>query len=355
MKKQVKYFLILVSLMAICPSFSQEVVESDVPKTENELFSEDRIFPIKLTYSVKEVKKNTNDSTYIDTDLTYQLADGTWNTLDIRLRARGHNRRETCYFAPIKIKIKKAERKGSLFEDDKKLKLVLPCLLQSDKNDKLVKEYMAYRIYQEISPYHFKTRLLDIDFTEIRKKKNREFKLKGFFIQDIDNVADRFGGKELKDRVVHPLQQDDYTSVQNDFFQFMIGNTDFSNAYQHNAKLIFVEGKKAIPVPYDFDLAGLVNASYAVVSQIGNETLPIESVTERLYRGFKRDMQVYDKVRQEFIRKRGPIMAAIDEIEPYFDDPQEFRRAKEYILGFYKIIVDDKRYTREIVNKARTK
>ncbi|MGI9548185.1 MAG: hypothetical protein ACR2MM_13155 [Flavobacteriaceae bacterium] len=355
MKKQVNKLWILVSLMAICSSFSQETKGSDESQTRRELFTKDEILPIKITYSIKEMKTKTNDSTYLNSDLTYQLADGSWQTLDVRLRARGHNRRETCYFTPIKIKIKKSERKGSTFEGDKKLKLVLPCLLQKDKNDKLLKEYMAYKMYQEISPYHFKTRLLDIEFTEIRNKKTKEFKLKGFVIEDIDKVADRFGGKEIKGRVIHPLQQDDRASVQNDFFQFMIGNTDFSNAYQHNEKLIFIDGKKAIPVPYDFDLAGLVNASYAVVSQIGKETLPITSVTERLYRGFKRDMQVYDEVRKDIISRQGAINAAMDEVEQHFEDPQEFSRAKEYISIFYKIIVDDKRYNREIVNRARTK
>ena len=86
--------------------------------------------------------------------------------------------------------------------------------------------------------------------------------LEAFMIEDIANVADRNRGKRLK-RTVHPLQQDHLSSVQNDFFQFMIGNTDFSSAYQHNEKLIFVDGRQAIPIPYDFDMSGMVNAHYA--------------------------------------------------------------------------------------------
>ncbi len=45
----------------------------------------------------------------------------------------------------------------------------------------------------------------------------------------------------------------------------MIGNTDYSSAYRHNEKLLFVDGN-IMPIPYDFDMSGLVDASYAVVS-----------------------------------------------------------------------------------------
>ena len=69
-------------------------------------------------------------------------------------------------------------------------------------------------------------------------------------------------------------------------FQFMIGNTDFSVAYQHNGKLLYAN--KNHPLPYDFDLCGLVDASYAIV----NSRLGIKSVKDRKYRGFKRDESI---------------------------------------------------------------
>ena len=89
------------------------------------------------------------------------------------------------------------------------------------------------------------------------------------------------------------------TSIQNAMFQFMIGNTDFSVAYQHNGKLLFVN-KEIIPLPYDFDMTGWVNPSYATV----NQSLGIKSVRERVYRGFKREEQYFDQVREDFIAKK---------------------------------------------------
>ena len=48
-------------------------------------------------------------------------------------------------------------------------------------------------------------------------------------------------------------------------FQYMIANTDWSTTFLHNAKLIQLnDTKKYIPLAYDFDMAGFVDAPYAV-------------------------------------------------------------------------------------------
>lgn len=49
-------------------------------------------------------------------------------------------------------------------------------------------------------------------------------------------------------------------------------------------------------------MTGWVNPSYATV----NSTLGIQSVQDRVYRGFKREQQYFDAVRAEFIEKRPP-------------------------------------------------
>ena len=141
--------------------------------------------------------------------------------------------------------------------------------LRKEKNDNIIQEFIAYKFYEKISPYYFKTRLVDIEFTEIKKKKTEVHKLIGFLIEDDKRVADRFEGKSFE-RYIHPKAMDDLTSVQNSFFQFMIGNTDFSVAYQHNGKLLYVN-KKIHPLPYDFDLCGLVDACLLYTSDAADE------------------------------------------------------------------------------------
>ncbi|MBT8186938.1 MAG: hypothetical protein HKP24_09150 [Croceitalea sp.] len=327
-------------------------VTSAAPKT-TKLFLNEALLPIKLNYSIKELKSETNDSIYVQSKLEYQDSEGSWDTLEVKIRARGNFRRANCYYAPVKMKIKKAEANGTLFKGNKELKLVFPCLTEKAGNDNVIEEYMAYKIFEQLSPYHFKTRLFDAEFIEERGRKQKVHQIKGFFIEDISRIAKRFECNRLK-RSVHPLQQDGHCSTRNAFFQFMIGNTDFSTGHQHNEKLLFVD-KKTVPVPYDFDMSGLVNASYSTVSQIGGETLPITSVRERLYRGFKRDMQVYDDVRAEFLSKKEQIMATVDTLQPYFENSNNFDMARSYIEDFFKLLANDSKFKLEVVTAARIK
>ena len=247
--------LIFIWLLACGPLLNaQEIAQATEQMATTPLFSEETPLPIKMRYSNKQMRKETNDSTYLESLLEYKDIDGSWKSLDVKLRARGNFRRENCFFPPVKIKIKKKKAKGTLFEGNKELKLVLPCLLNKHRNDYVLKELLAYKFYEVITPFHFKTRQVSLQLTDQKGGKEKQHEVMAFLIEDIDRVAERHNANKLK-RAVHPLQQDNICSIQNDFFQYMIGNTDFSVAYQHNEKLIFVTGRKAIPIPYDFDMS----------------------------------------------------------------------------------------------------
>lgn len=353
MNQQTFKIFVLLCVIIASVGFAQDGDGINATTNEATLFSSRAILPIKLNYSNKEIKKETNDSTYIQSVLTYQPEEGVWQTLDVELRARGNFRLKNCYFPPIKIKIKKSLSKGTLFEGEKRLKLVLPCLIQKDKNDNIIKEYLAYKFFENVSPYYFKTRLVDIEFEEVKNKKSKIHAIKGFLVEDDKKVAKRYEGN-VYGRKVHPLQQDDLASIRQALFQFMIGNTDFSQAYQHNVKLVFIN-KKIVPIPYDFDMAGLVNCSYAVVSQIGDKDLGLSSVTQRQYRGFKRDLALFDQVRKEFIASKSAIFAALDECKTLFDSTNEFDTCRNYVSSFFDILVNDKKFENQILNQARTK
>ncbi|MBT8286754.1 MAG: hypothetical protein KJO00_01970 [Bacteroidia bacterium] len=308
--------------------------------------------PVKLEYSIKDIKRETNDSTYIESVLKYQVADGSWKDINVQLRARGNYRLKNCYFPPIKFKITKANYKGTLFDGQRRLKMVTPCLTERDRNDNVIKEYMAYKIYELVSPQYFKTRLVDIEFNELRGSRSKAHIMKGFLIEDDKHIAKRLDGK-MYSRNVHPRQQEDTASVRHALFQYLIGNTDYSQAYQHNVKIMF-SNKKFIPLPYDFDMAGLVNCSYAVVSQIQNQQLPLTSVRQRLYRGFKRNPGIYSVVRKEFLRLQPAIMAEVEACRSEFEYEREYEVARDYVVDFFKVISDNDKFRSEILDKART-
>lgn len=347
-RPKIIFLLCSVSLSLVYPNFCQAQDELNT----SSLFSSKEILPIKLAFSSKELRKNYKSSTYTSSTMHFKY-DNRWDTLLVELKVRGNFRRENCYFPPIKMKIKKARSQGTLFENNKKLKLVLPCLLLKSSNDEIIKEYLAYKLYEPVSPFHFKTRLVDLEFTEIRRKKTKTHHLKVILIEDEKKVAERNDGKVL-DRYVHPLAQDPITSTRNALFQFMIGNTDFSTAYQHNQKLLFID-KKIMPLPYDFDMCGLVDASYSVVSNINNNALPISDVTQRLYRGFKRSATITNRVRAEFLKNKQELFNIIDEHKMFFDDSKEYYKTKRYIQEFFFILENDQQFNNKIISKARTK
>ena len=351
MKKQISYVFLIISFLACVNVFSQNSSNSNGSKQESELFNNQQILPIKLNYSNKVLKNDTNDSTYIKSKLSYKTKDDTWESLNIELRARGNFRRNKCYFVPVKISIDKKDYKSTKFDGHKKLKLVVPCLQEKDKNDNVIKEYLAYKFYELISPYHFKTRLADIDLTEPRGKNAKQHLLKGFLIEDDKNIAKKFDGK-IVERSIHPMAQEELNSIRVEFFQYMIGNTDFSNLEQHNCTLIYID-KDIYPIPYDFDMSGLVNTSYSVVSETISDKSNISRVTQRVYRGFKRNPVLIEQVRQEYVSKKSEMLSIIDSHKSLFENEKEYENAREYIQSFFEVLENDKAFNNEIIKNLR--
>ena len=120
--------------------------------------------------------------------------------------------------------------------------------------------------------------------------------------------------------------------------------------YQHNGKLLYVD-KEIIPLPYDFDMTGWVNPSYATV----NTTLGINSVKDRKYRGFKREQQYFDEVRDQFLNKKDLLMEMVASFESEFSDPKEFQNMLEFMGSFYEVLEDNSKFEKAIVAEARTK
>ena len=319
---------------------AQQIFKQDL------LFSNKKPLKIKLNYSNKNLNKNTNDSTFIKSKLIF-FEKKINKEIQVSLRARGNFRRKHCYFTPVKIKIKKSDALNTIFSDNRTLKLVLPCKNNRDKNDNILKEFIAYKIYEIISLYYFKTRRLEVDYTNQKNNKGINYNLAGFLIEDDDKVAKRFDGKIVK-RKISPLAMDDFNSVNLSFFNFLIGNTDFSSAHQHNGKLLFYE-KKIIPIPYDFDLTGWVKPKYGlgITNRLGY------SFEERNYIGFKRGKNIYSKVRNHYLRLREKIFNTVELYESEFENKKSYNLMMDYLRGFYEILEDDKLYDNLIISEAK--
>ena len=227
----------------------------------------------------------------------------------------------------------------------------MPCHNINDNNNLILKEYLCYKLYETLTPYSFKTRLVNVDLTELRKKnKTKSFNLKGILIEDVDKTAKRLNAKPVKS-VVSRGALDDTFALRFDFFQFMIANTDWSATHQHNSKLIY-ENSNFILLPYDFDMSGLVDAPYAVVSVVNGQELPIADVTQRYYRGTCRSSQTTEFVRKEYLSKKDQLLSVPDDLKGELSD-KEVSNIKDYLKEFFAILENDNMFQMDIIDRCQ--
>jgi hypothetical protein len=333
----IRLLLLVGSLLAINTLRAQEA-----------LFQPLEPLAIKFSFSFKDVKKNKDETVFESTNLSFQ-SNSAWSEVPVSVRARGNFRRDRCFFPPLKLRVKPKDVDGTVFKGHKNFKLVLPCQQNAEANQLIIKEILGYKLYELVSPYHFPVRQVAVELTDLSAKQEKSYQVLGILVADDAVVAKKHAGKLVKDLQLSPLRIQDTLSVRHDFFQFMIANTDWSTFAQHNVTVMKLEERYYIPLPYDFDMSGLVNAPYSLVSA----DLPIKSVTQRLYRGVCRDESLFQHVRAEYLAKEDEFIKVIDQFQPYLDN-KEFTSTKNFIMEFFQILKNDRKFKEEVVLKCRT-
>ncbi len=337
--------LTLLSLLVVVCLFAQPAVDS--------LFGTTSPLRISFAITINEIRHSKNDSILKMEKLYYQRPFGLPDSVQVGLKSRGNFRLSQCYFPPLWIKITKSHAKGTIFEGNKKIKLVMPCYDKGSSNTLIVKEYLCYKLYEQVTSYALQTRLVDLNLT-VRKSKNRKTtsKLKAILIEDVDKAAKRLDCKALPGVKIVPSALNDTNAARFELFQFMISNTDWSVVMQHNAKLLVEHNHKYISIAYDFDMSGLVDAPYAVVSHINGEKLNAERVTERIFRGYCHSPELIEWVRQEFLAKKVRLLATPDQLSSELS-PKEIARIKDYLQEFFTILSNDRQFKINILDQCR--
>lgn len=304
------------------------------------LFASDDPIRITIRGPVSAIARGAEDSTS-PRDAVLSLA-GAAETYPIRLSARGITRRLklTCSFPPLRVDFAQKPPATSLFAGQGRLKLVTHCQNQEGFQQHLLLEYSAYRIFNLISPVSFRARLATVDYAEPSGKVSTT--RWGFFIEDIDDAARRNGLKraQVGDRILSS-QLDARQAARMALFEYMIGNLDWSmragpqgEGCCHNGRLLAGKGPLFLPMPYDFDYSGLVDAPYAVPP----DGIPVRSVKSRYYMGYCRFNSEVLAAAAEFRAKRPAIEAMFAQL-PLTQRPRA--RALAYLADFYAQIATD--------------
>jgi hypothetical protein len=267
------------------------------------LFETDKVLEITLSGNVHELFDDRSEhSGNHHLQLAYKREDSSVVSVPVEAKTRGHFRKlkENCYYPPILLHFPAEDTlKSSIFKEDSKLKLGMPC-----KGDQyIIYEWLVYKVYNLITPNSFRARLVKVKLDDIKSKKGAT-PFYGMLLEEEQQMAERNGTISVK-RKLRPEQTETSSFLTMAVFEYMIGNTDWSVQYLQNIKLISADSNSVpITVPYDFDMSGIVNSPYAAPA----EELNMRSVRERRYRGYCiQDMKIFDKAIELFNSRKKDI------------------------------------------------
>ncbi len=327
---------------------------SGASATEDLLFESDEPLALILEFPLRDMRRQKMEKATLPGVLRYTDAEGRDVTIEAKISTRGNSRLEHCRYPPIGINLKKKQVKSTVFAGQNKLKLVTLCRDSSSYRRYLNQEYLIYRIYNLLSDYSFRVRMLEVTFREPSGRQPKDA-LPAFFIEAAGTVAERAGMRPLKSDAIKVSQLQAEPLAILTLFQFMVGNTDWSvvvgpegESCCHNGKPIGPPDSRDgwVVLPYDFDQSGMINTSYAMPA----EELPIKSVRRRLYRGFCSSNAYLDSTIAMFNNRR----AAIEDLFTHEHlVSSRNKSALNYLLGFYEIVNDPKKRQKQIIDKCR--
>jgi hypothetical protein len=236
---------------------------------------------------------------------------------------------------------------GTVFEGQDKLKLVTHCRDRDSYEQNVLEEFLAYRIYNVLTEVSFQVQLVRITYVDSSEHDDPLTRL-GFLIEDEDAMALRVDGTMLEVAAAPAEQFQQHQAGLMYVFQYSIGNTDWSMTHFHNVKVMRV-GMDYLPIPYDFDFSGLVDAPYAGPNQAIAHLL--DNVRQRLFWGRCNPAIDYSVIFAHFIEHQETILG-LARTQPWLDERNR-RAATEYLEEFFSTLANERRADRSIVKACR--
>lgn len=290
-----------------------------------------QLIELTLRTDMDELINNRRREEYQPAELYVTEKKGVETQWEVEAVPRGNYRRRICTFPPLRLNFAKSqlEERGLNPEYDK-MKVVTHCLEGKEGKDCVLKEYLAYKLYNQLNPKSYRVQLARITYLDT-KGKYKKIKNYSILIEETDELAHRLGGVEFEGLNQPPesfaTAEENLLSV----FQYMIGNDDWDFVMLRNVKLIRPDdGGGLIPVPYDFDFSGLVNAPYAVP----NAKYGLSNVRQRVFMGHAAEEEQLQKTLEHFRRYHLHLRTIIKNFRLL--SLAERTKAIKYIDSFYE-------------------
>ncbi len=252
-------------------------------------------------------------------------------------------RLDICSFPPLKLKFDKNDLERYGLSPLNEMDIVHHCHEAEIYNQYLLREYLAYKIWQHVSPYGFHVQLVRLHYLNEDGSEAHDPSY-AFLVENTEELVSRLGGRRNKTPVISNSAVDKEPMLRVALFQFMIGNTDWFILNRHNLEFVAIPGHRLlVTIPYDFDYSGLVAAPYAAA----HESLKSPSTEIRYYQGWCFSEEEVTNALKIFLEQKKNILALPTQIEGFSEKSVKY--VTDYLLEFYEIIENPKKLENQII------
>jgi hypothetical protein len=282
---------------------------------------------------------------------------GDLGRFDVDLSLRGKRRLDesVCEYPPLRLDFQKKQIKNTVFAHQGDIKLVVQCDNLEVFADYLRLEFLIYKALNLLTPASYRVRWVEIVYSDPGARAGRQERhMPAFFVERKSRLAKRLDSEKSDVTSIDIAKMEPEQASLLGLFQYVIANLDYSLAAAapgqsccHNAKLLLAQSGQYVPVIYDFDSAGLINARYAGPTH----GLGIKKVTQRIYRGYCLHNGNLEAARASLLAKQKAIKVLFQ------NDAIVQEKAKKRVLKFleasFRILKTPKKFNRFITGRCR--
>lgn len=297
-----------------------------------DFYQPDKVVEVTLQFDCKKLIRQKNKQEKFPASITYQRPDGEVITRSVKVISRGKLRLDVCGFPPLKLDFDKKDlEKQNFISEIDEIKMVTHCSNVNKNDQNVVKEFLTYKLYNIITKYSFRVQLLNVRYLDEQGEVYAENL--AFLIEPTDAMAMRLNCRESEARLntAGALHPDLYANLL--MYEYMIGNVDWDISALHNLKLLRpLNGGAYVPVPYDFDISGVVRAHYAAPQERVNQRY----VGQRMLLGEFVSEDCFNASVQRFLDAEEAIMNTCANFT-YLDE-KEREKIVDYLEPFFEKI-----------------
>ncbi|MGC9471968.1 MAG: hypothetical protein ACP5D1_10530 [Bacteroidales bacterium] len=328
----------------VFPVHAQEIFGERFPGESKPLFASDEMIELNVRADLQKLLNDRGEEGERHPGLLeYTTFSGDCDSFPVMLETRGNFRKrpENCDFPPLMLRMEEDEVEGTLFRGQDRLKLVTHCRTHQELFESLViKEYLIYRWYNALTPCSYRVRLARIRYFD-RQSGELYTENNGFILERTRDMAARLGGEPVDFAGIHPLRlsHQHYTLLA--LFEYLIMNNDWAVEVLHNVKLVSRgPGYPLIPVGYDFDWSGLIDAPYREVTSQEMEA------GDLMYKGLCGEKEVLWQVIGHYLDRKEELYRLVEQCGHI--SPEDAVQMTERLDKFFALL-NNRRQVRRVL------